>query len=235
MEAAARSVRDASSRLERLKGDSSRSIKPVHAVILDIVLALTNAVSVLIKCATAAQQDIVAKGRGSGDAASFYKKNHNWSEGLISAAKTIATATGYLVETADGLVLGTHRIEQLAVASHEVSAGTAQLVAAARVKADVGSQPQRRLEEAAKGVTDTSRKLVEAAKSAAEKETDDDTFIAEINGLSLHQFKVQEMNQQVKINELENRLAKARKQLGEMRKAGYAKENENVHDDGSTS
>ena len=40
--------------------------------------------------------------------------------GLITAAKSVASATTSLVEAADGVVNGTHTMEQLVVAAHEV-------------------------------------------------------------------------------------------------------------------
>jgi len=40
--------------------------------------------------------------------------------GLITAAKAVASATTALVEAADGVVNGTHTMEQLVVAAHEV-------------------------------------------------------------------------------------------------------------------
>jgi len=44
------------------------------------------------------------------------------ASGLITAAKTVASATTALVAAADGVVNGTHTMEQLVVAAHEVRA-----------------------------------------------------------------------------------------------------------------
>ena len=145
MEKAARKVADALSRLEAVRGDG-RKFKPVHAAILDIAIAITTAIGTLIRAATAAQDEVVKAGKGSGDPKAFYKQNHQWTEGLISAARAIATATDHLVITADGVVGGTRRMNELIVAAHEVSASTAQLVAASRVKATQYSKTQVRLE-----------------------------------------------------------------------------------------
>ncbi|TPX47855.1 hypothetical protein SeLEV6574_g02419 [Synchytrium endobioticum] len=225
MEKAARKVADAIVRLESVRGDG-RKFKPVHAAILDIAIAIATAIGVLIKAATAAQDEVVKAGKGSGDPKAFYKQNHQWTEGLMSAARAIATATDHLVITADGVVGGTKRMNELIVAGHEVAASTAQLVAASRVKATQYSKTQTRLEEAARAVTDHSRRLVSAAEDAAG--ADLENVVDDFSKLSVQQFKVQEMNQQVSILDLENKLTKARKALTDMRKAQYQRESTEV-------
>src|ERR1700753_4467227 len=124
----------------------------IHDSILEAAIAVTNAIAQLIKAATASQQEIVREGKGTSSRAAFYKKNNRWTEGLISAAKAVATSTNMLVEAADGGIRKTHSLEQLIVASNEVSAVTAKLVAASRVKATFASRTQERLELAAKSV-----------------------------------------------------------------------------------
>ncbi|CAG8534007.1 17052_t:CDS:10 [Acaulospora colombiana] len=223
---AARVIEDATARIQALMSrprDSSLSATElnVHEAILESALAVTNAIANLIKCATASQQEIVAQGRGSSSHAAFYKKNNRWTEGLISAAKAIAIATNLLIETADGVISGNRSLEQLIVASNEVAAATAQLVAASRVKADFMSKAQDRLETASKAVTEACKALVRAVKAIAAKQLADKE--AEINYFELapHDFKVKEMEQQVLILKLENELTNARRKLAEMRKVGY--------------
>ena len=75
---------------------------------------------VLVICANACQQEVVAAGKGVDSIETFYRKNSEWTDGFISAAKSIATSASYLVATADGLLLGSHKVEQLLVASNEV-------------------------------------------------------------------------------------------------------------------
>jgi hypothetical protein len=188
----------------------------VHQLILNSVLVLTNAIANLIKCATASQQEIVAQGRGTSSKAAFYKKNNRWTEGLISAAKAVAVATNLLVEAADGVISKTHSLEQLIVASNEVSAATAQLVAASRVKATFASRTQERLELAAKSVKEAANELVKQVKQLVTKQSEDDLRI-DFNNLSVHEFKRQEMEQQVKILKLDADLVQARRVLAEMR------------------
>ncbi|KAI8579900.1 hypothetical protein K450DRAFT_187864 [Umbelopsis ramanniana AG] len=226
MSNAARAIEQATAKIQALLNKpsnpefSSTDIQ-VHQLILNSVLVLTNAIANLIKCATASQQEIVAQGRGASSKAAFYKKNNRWTEGLISAAKSVAVATNLLVEAADGVISKTHSLEQLIVASNEVAAATAQLVAASRVKASFMSRTQERLELAAKAVKDATSELVKQVKELVAKQVQDEGLKIDFNKLSVHDFKRQEMEQQVKILKLDSELVNARRVLAEMRRAGY--------------
>jgi len=55
----------------------------------------------------------VAQGKGSSSRTAFYKRNNRWTEGLISAAKAVASSTNLLIETADGVISGRNSPEQL--------------------------------------------------------------------------------------------------------------------------
>lgn len=225
--------------------DNGTKILPpkVHQSILECSKAITDAISRLIQCATLAQVEIVASGRGSGSRMAFYKKNSRWMDGLISAAKAVASATNMMVLGADGVVHGTHKMEQLIVGAHEVGmcwkdggvscfciAGTtAQLVLASRVNAERGSKTQEKLEVAAKAVSDATKLLMKAAEYARQRETDA-TTPADFSKLSAHEFKKSEMEQQVQILTLEKNLSDARKKLGDMRKFAYHNENDYVAD-----
>ncbi|KAJ1671011.1 sla2 Src-like adaptor 2, partial [Spiromyces aspiralis] len=199
---------------------STRQIK-VNDAILDTAMAMTNAIAQLIRAATACQQEIVAQGRGTSSKAEFYKKNNRWTEGLISAAKAVAMATNLLVETADGVINGTRSLEQLIVASREVTAATAQLVAASRVKSQLYSKTQERLEDAARTVTEASNKLVKAVQQITSKEEEGKVAGVDYSKLSNLEFKSREMEQQVEILRLEKELTTARRHLAEMRRYGY--------------
>jgi hypothetical protein len=191
----------------------------VHDAILAAALAITNAIGRLIQAATESQQEIVAQGKGSSTTQQFYKRNNRWTEGLISAAKAVAFATNLLIESADGVLSGTHSLEQLIVASNEVAAATAQLVAASRVKASLMSKTQDRLEMAAKAVTEACKALVRQVKAISAKQLDSEDV--DYKSMATHEFKVREMEQQVEILKLEKDLGAARHRLGAMRRAGY--------------
>ncbi|KAJ7925985.1 hypothetical protein B0H13DRAFT_2229558 [Mycena leptocephala] len=201
MSSAARAIELATQRLQELMSrprDSSRFSAvdlQVHDSILAAAMAITSAIARLIKAATDSQQEIVKEGRGSSSSQQFYKRNNRWTEGLISAAKSVAFSTNLLIESADGVLSGTHSLEQLIVASNEVAAATAQLVAASRVKASLMSKTQERLELAAKAVTRRVK-----AVSAKQSQEDEPNW---------------------KNMELEKELGAARHRLGAMRRAGY--------------
>ncbi|KAI9795492.1 MAG: sla2 Src-like adaptor 2 [Piccolia ochrophora] len=223
---AAAAIEAATERLTKLMNkpkDSSYSTYElrIHDSILEAAIAVTNAIAQLIKAATASQQEIVREGRGSSSRTAFYKKNNRWTEGLISAAKAVATSTNMLIETADGVISGRNSPEQLIVASNDVAASTAQLVAASRVKATFMSKTQDRLESASKAVTNACRSLVRQVQDIISQRNRDENEVVDYAKLSGHEFKVREMEQQVEILQLENNLAQARQRLGEMRKVSY--------------
>ncbi|KZF20492.1 ANTH domain-containing protein [Xylona heveae TC161] len=223
---AAAAIEAATEKLTKLMNkprDSSYSTYElkIHDSILEAAIAVTNAIAQLIKAATISQQEIVKEGRGSSTRAAFYKKNNRWTEGLISAAKAVATSTNTLIETADGVISGRNSPEQLIVASNDVAASTAQLVAASRVKATFMSKTQDRLESASKAVTSACRSLVRQVQEIISQRNKDENEVVDYTKLSSHEFKVREMEQQVEILQLENNLAQARQRLGEMRKISY--------------
>uniref|UniRef100_A0A8H7N0Q7 ENTH domain-containing protein n=1 Tax=Bionectria ochroleuca TaxID=29856 RepID=A0A8H7N0Q7_BIOOC len=225
---AADAIAAAAARLAKLKnkprdGYSTYELK-VHDSILDAATAITNAITQLIKAATATQQEIVQAGRGSSSRTAFYKKNNRWTEGLISAAKAVASSTNTLIETADGVLSNRNSPEQLIVASNDVAASTAQLVAASRVKAGFMSKSQEKLEQASKAVGAACRALVRQVQSMIRERNQKDEDEVDYSKLGAHEFKVREMEQQVEILQLENALASARHRLGEMRKISYQEE-----------
>ncbi|KAF9225419.1 ANTH-domain-containing protein [Gyrodon lividus] len=222
---AAQAIEAATRRLQELMSrprDSARFSAvdlQVHDSILSAAMAITNAIARLIQAATESQQEIVAQGKGSSSVQQFYKRNNRWTEGLISAAKSVAFATNLLIESADGVLSGTHTLEQLIVASNEVAAATAQLVAASRVKANLMSKTQERLELAAKAVTEACKALVRQVKAVSAKQAQEEEV--DYKNMAGLEFKRREMEQQVEILKLEKELGAARHRLGAMRRAGY--------------
>ncbi|KAK0208818.1 ANTH domain-containing protein [Desarmillaria ectypa] len=225
MMGAAKAIELATQRLQELMArprDSSRFSAvdlQVHDSILSAAMAITNAITRLIRAATESQQEIVAQGKGSSTSQQFYKRNNRWTEGLISAAKAVAFATNLLIESADGVLSGTHSLEQLIVASNEVAAATAQLVAASRVKANLMSKTQERLELAAKAVTEACKALVRQVKAVSAQQIEQEDI--NYKDMAVLEFKRREMEQQVEILKLEKELGGARHRLGAMRRAGY--------------
>jgi len=197
---AADAIEAAVARLTKLKNKPRENYTTyelrVHDSILDAAMAITTAIARLIKAATITQQEIVQAGRGSSSRTAFYKKNNRWTEGLISAAKAVASSTNTLIETADGVLSNRNSLEQLIVASNDVAASTAQLVAASRVKAGFMSKSQEDLEQASKAVGAACRALVRQVQDMIKDRNAEEEKI-DYSKLSAHEFKVREMEQQV--------------------------------------
>ncbi|CAH6719957.1 protein Sla2p [[Candida] jaroonii] len=222
MKQTAEAVQSASRFLEGLLADAN--IKggdiEVHEAILQAAKAVIEAVSTLIKASTESQREIVSKSRGNQTRTDFYKKNNRWTEGLISASKAVAGATNILIQTADGVLRDTNSHEQLIVASNEVAASTAQLVAASRVKVNFVSKTQDNLETASTIVSSACKALVSKVQKLMDK-SDYYNNDVDLSKLTPYEGKTVEMEQQVEILKLENMLSAARKRLGEIRKHGY--------------
>lgn len=58
--------------------------------------------------------------QAGGTATDFYKRHSRWTEGLLSAAKAVGWGASTLVSTADDVVGGTGKFEQLEVRMNSV-------------------------------------------------------------------------------------------------------------------
>ncbi|CAL9733108.1 protein Sla2p [Monosporozyma unispora] len=186
--------------------------------ILDLSLAIIDAIVALVKAAIDCQNEIATTTKIP--LSQFYKKNSRWTEGLISAAKAVGTATKVLITTAGNLITdnGVNASpEEIIVASKEVAASTAQLVASSRVKTLPHSKAQNKLEDSSKNVSSACRQLVDHVMIGVEGNQEETPF----EFTSEHAVKTAEMEQQVTILKLEQSLNNARKRLGEIRKHAY--------------
>uniref|UniRef100_A0A915BKG8 Huntington interacting protein related 1 n=1 Tax=Parascaris univalens TaxID=6257 RepID=A0A915BKG8_PARUN len=191
----------------------------VNEKILDSCNALMSAIIVLVSKSRAMQEEIVAAGRGTASPKEFYKRNHQWTEGLISAAKAVGVAATVLVQSADGAITGKGKLEHLIVASQEIGASTAQLFVSSRVKADRGSQKLAELLTASRAVNSCTANVVATVKSGQQKLNDSETL--DFSRLSLHEAKKEEMESQVRVLELEAELTKERARFAQLRKQHY--------------
>lgn len=201
-----------------LAADSGLKLE-VNGKILDSCTDLMKCITLLVKRSRLLQTEIVAQGKGTASATEFYKRNHQWSEGLISAAKAIAMGANFLLEAADKVVSGGGKFEQLVVASQGIAASTAQLVVASRVKADRNSSNLAALSEVSREVTQATGGVVATAKSCSQliEEKED----LDVSRLSLHQAKRLEMEAQVRVLELEQALETERLRLSALRRHHY--------------
>ena len=69
---------------------------------------------------------------------------------MLSAGKAVGLSAKLLMDAADRVVLGSGKLEEIMAASTDISASTAQLVIASRVKAREGSEAFELLRQASK-------------------------------------------------------------------------------------
>ncbi|VDM56160.1 unnamed protein product [Angiostrongylus costaricensis] len=192
----------------------------VNETILGCCQKLMAAIMALVAASKELQSEIVAAGRGGASPQDFYKRNHQWTEGLLSAAKTVGVAARVLVESADGVVTRQGKFEQLIVAAQEIAASTAQLFVSSRVKADPDSHKLAALTTSSKNVNQCTAQVVAAVKNGQTTLNEEGKNLDFLN-LTLHEAKKEEMESQVHILELEQKLVMERKRLAELRKRHY--------------
>lgn len=218
-----KAIEEAARRIEEMLSKSRAAdsgIKlEVNEKILDSCTNLMQAIRVLVQKSRLLQAEIVAQGKGTASAKEFYKRNHQWTEGLISAAKAVGMGAKFLLTAADKVVSGQGKLEQLVVASQEIAASTAQLVVASRVKADRNSKNMSALSQASKGVTQATGGVVATAKACGQMIEENEDL--DMSCLSLHQAKRLEMESQVRVLELEASLSQERLRLAALRRHHY--------------
>ncbi|XP_041774626.1 huntingtin-interacting protein 1-related protein isoform X6 [Anopheles merus] len=219
-----KAIEEAASRIQEMLSKSRASdsgIKlEVNEKILDACTSLMQAIRVLVQKSRLLQTEIVALGKGTASAKEFYKRNHQWTEGLISAAKSVAQGANFLVTAANKTVVGgaKHQLD-LVVAAQEIAACTAQLVVASRVKAPRSSTNLTALGTASKNVTQATGIVVATAKDCSQRLEDSQDL--DLGTLTVHQAKTKEMEIQVKVLELEQALQMERMRLASFRKKNY--------------
>uniref|UniRef100_A0A8C7DZJ0 Huntingtin interacting protein 1 related b n=1 Tax=Oncorhynchus kisutch TaxID=8019 RepID=A0A8C7DZJ0_ONCKI len=223
MAATSAAIEKAVSRIDEMMNqarmDTSGVKLEVNERILYSCTDLMKAIHLLVLTSTDLQKEIVEGGRGAATIKEFYARNSRWTEGLISASKAVGWGATQMVESADKVVLHTGKYEELIVCSHEIAASTAQLVASSKVKADRNSTKLTALQQASRHVNEMAANVVASTKTGQEHLEDKDTM--DFSGMSLIKLKMEEMESQVKVLELENQLGNERLRLGELRKKHY--------------
>ncbi|KAF2366237.1 I/LWEQ domain [Trinorchestia longiramus] len=141
----------------------------VNESMLGVCMELLSAVQVLVVRAAQLQQEVVQKGRGGASPKDFYKRNHRWTQGLISGAKSVAIACQALMAAADAVVCKGGRFEEVIVSSREIAASSMQLVMASRVKADADSTALSNVNSAAKNISTLTGTLVATAENCRDR------------------------------------------------------------------
>ncbi|CAG9786866.1 unnamed protein product [Diatraea saccharalis] len=214
-----RAIQEAASQIESLlaasrAGDSGVKLE-VNGKILDACTTLMAAVKVLVHESRALQTEL-------GDTTTrqhMYRKNPQWSQGLISASKAVVFAAKLLVTSADEAVGASGRLEGVSAAGHEVAGSTAQLVAASRARAPPASAALARLTAASRHVAAATGALVAAVRAAAALTTD--TEALDTSALTLTATRRLEMESKVRSLELETALEAERAKLAALRKRHY--------------
>ncbi|XP_063900984.1 huntingtin-interacting protein 1-related protein-like isoform X2 [Zophobas morio] len=205
--------------LEKAQQEQEGLKLDVHESILGGSKSLMDCIRLLIREASNVQSEIVKQSGGFADSSTFYSKNHMWAEGLISAAKAVGWGADVLVENANKAVSGNGKFEAISAAANNISASTTHLVTASRVKAPKHSEHQKSLEGASKNVREATKELAAISKNAAQLLKGESP--TDFSNLSDHEASRVEMEQQIKILELENKLEDARNVLFSLRKERY--------------
>ena len=174
-----------------------------------------EATASLMRAAADAQTSI--KETHGGDT---YRKDPNWTRGMVSAAQGVADNTAQLVEVA---INPNSSPEEIVAAARCVNGATARLVAFNRVKGDPNSPEMVNMENASRNIARAVNRLVDAAKQQKDQELEV-SMAGDISRLKeaprMKQIK-SEFEAQARIAKLEAELDAARQYLFQVRKAVY--------------
>eukprot|EP00117_Sycon_ciliatum_P044924 scpid3709/ scgid32340/ Talin-1 len=217
IEAAAKKLTALRKREDAQEADPSLNF---HEQIVEAARAITAATGALVKSATQAQRELVASGAMQvSDGGYGGDEFQQWSQGLVSAAKTVAATTNALCEAANAAVDGGASEERLIASSKAVAKATAQLLVACMIKADPTGSSMKRLQEAGQAVKAASENLVKAAKQAMEAAMDEEVPInvseRHVGGMA------QEIEAMEQLQMKEKELELAKRQLHRIRQDRY--------------
>jgi len=221
IEAAARKLAELKPRERPRQADETLNFEEQ---ILEAAKSITAAAGALVTAASAAQRELVAAGKVSSTA---NEEDRQWSQGLISAASQVATATDSLCEAANAAVQGNASEEQLVASAKAVANSTGQLLLACRVKADPKSKTQQGLQLAGAAVQRAVEVLATSAKAVFQVREDE----TEVNLSSIAGgFQDDELEIQELILRKERELEKARAKLYHIRSTRYRDEEDEDSD-----
>uniref|UniRef100_A0AAY4CKP0 I/LWEQ domain-containing protein n=1 Tax=Denticeps clupeoides TaxID=299321 RepID=A0AAY4CKP0_9TELE len=187
MAATSSAIEEAVLRMDEILNQARRDTSGIK---LEVNQSIIHSCSDLMKVAS-----IPLVSNGAASVKEFYAKNSCWTEGLISAAKSVGWGATELLNSADKVVSNNGKFEELIVCSHEIAASTAQLVAASKVKADRNNRKLHTLQQASRHVNDMAAVVVTSTKAGQMQFEDKDPM--DFSGLSLIKLKKEEMETQV--------------------------------------
>ncbi|CAH3021035.1 unnamed protein product [Porites evermanni] len=220
--ATAELVADSAARIEEMINKSREKYTgvqlEVNGRILDSCTALMEAIKKLIMKSKVLQKEIVDEGRPE-KTTDIWRRYHWFPRQMTSEKRALKF---YIddADSADKVVQGQGKFEEIVVASNEITASTVQLVAASRVKARQASTALSGLQGASRNVVESAAGVVASAKTGAEM-IEDSKAVPDYSKLTLTQAKRLEMESQVRVLELESQVTKERQKLGDLRRAHY--------------
>lgn len=186
----------------------------IGAPVIKAAKKMGEATAALMQAAAIAQKDIKTY---DGDT---YRKDPNWTSGLVSSAQAVAETTTQLVDVACD---PNSTPEDVVAAARCVNGATARLVAFTRAKGDPNSEGHQKLEEASRAIARAANQLVTAAKNqkAVEDEVNVEAEIGKLKTAPRTRQIRMEFEAQAKIAKLEAELDAARQYLFKLRRAVY--------------
>lgn len=209
---APRKVRDPSAELNE---------EDINADLLDKCRDITTATYDLLIASIDAQKEIQLLGKAS-NAASAYRSDPEWAQGLISAAKAVARTSMDLVHAANGTVNKKYGQESIVATSRMVNGATARLVAASRAKLPLTSPNNDRLGVCAGVVTQSTKDLATSAQNALAFEVSRDTSLDAMAQMNRIQLMKLEREETERINSAQKGLEQAFRNLKKFRTEEYS-------------
>jgi len=203
------------------RGPSVPADADPNAAMIKAAKKMCEATAELMSSAAAAQKQIK---RQNGDT---YRKDPEWTSGLVSSAQAVAETTAQLVDVACN---PRSTPEDIVAAVRCVNGATARLVAFTRAKGDPNSPEIQQLENASRTIARAANNLVEIAKrqNAQQNTQRTDDEIANLKTLPrTRQIKL-EFEAQAKIAKLEVELDNAREYLFKLRRAVYGGDDDSL-------
>ncbi|XP_023031927.1 huntingtin-interacting protein 1 [Drosophila willistoni] len=206
--------------LEKAREKDDKVNLEVNGKIVNACTTLMECIKILIIKSRVLQKEIVSSQKGNASVSEFYRRNTQWSDGLISASKSVAKAANFLVDAANKAIESeSGQNFELIVAAQEIAACTTQLVIASKVKANRESTNLADLTKASRNVTKATGTVVATVKDCNSQL--EQRIEMDLHKLTPSQIKTMEMEIHVKVLETEQALQTQRMKLSAFRREHY--------------
>jgi len=167
-----------------------------------------------VHAATAAQREWNDQ-RKKTNLMSRQSDDSQWSDGLVSVARMLVTASSGLYDATSSLLQGYATEEKLTSAAKQVASSTAHLLVACKVKADANSKSMQRLQAAGNAVKIGTEHFILAARKAVGAEDERTLTISQrlVSGIA------QVLNAQDDVVRKEKEVEEARGRLTAIRRS----------------